>query len=261
MKCCSIFVFSQNFSQPANKAFREFLGRYAHYVLLRAQCFGGMFSEIGVEPSEKRGPSSKSRRPQPKKIITSTCLKSEHLEASQMLLKAGLACALKEDEECENVAIALERVAADLIGLTTAVAKALNNALRSDDYDSDEMDRDLVKKWCEFYSEELLPQTKKMVKSTAPILDAYGLFLPSRMGASVSPDLLQKGLQGGDDSAVTERTSEPEEEDVCHDEPEDDVEESQPAPVDEEEEKDYGDAEEDLYEAEYEYDEYEYDEY
>lgn len=42
---------------------------------------------------------------------------------------------------------------------------------------------------------------------------------------------------------------------------EDDVEESRPAPEDEEEEKDYGDAEEDLYEAEYEYDKYEYDEY
>ena len=47
-----------------------------------------------------------------------------------MLLKAGLACDLKSngEEECENTAIALERVVSDLIGLTGAVTTALNNA-------------------------------------------------------------------------------------------------------------------------------------
>jgi len=245
--------------QPANKTFRAFLGRYAHYVLLRAQCFGGIFTEIGVEPTTN---DSKSKKPQRTKVITSTCLKNEHLEAAQMLLKAGLACAMKDDEECENTAIALERVVSDLIGLTTAVAKALNNALKSSEFDGDVMDRDLVKKWCEFYSEELLPQTKAMVKSTAPTLDAYGLFLPSRMGASVSQDLLQKGLKGAG-GAITDRSADvadsQEDEDVCIES--EDKEEEQEALVEEEEEQEaYGDVNEDLYD-EYEYDEYEYDEY
>jgi hypothetical protein len=242
---------------PATMTFRAFLGRYAHYVLLRAQCFGGIFTEIGVEPTTN---DSKSKKPQPTKVITSTCLKNEHLEAAQMLLKAGLACAMKADEECENTAIALERVVSDLIGLTTAVAKALNNALKSSDYD-DVMDRDLVKKWCEFYSEELLPQTKAMVKSTAPTLDAYGLFLPSRMGASVSQDLLQKGLKGAG-GAITDRSADvaesQEDEDVCLES--EDKEEEQEAPVEDEEQEAYGDVNENMYD-EYEYDEYEYDEY
>lgn len=235
--------------------FRAFLGRYAHYVLLRAQCFGGIFTEIGVEPTTN---DSKSKKAQPTKVITSTCLKNEHLEAAQMLLKAGLACAMKADEECENTAIALERVVSDLIGLTTAVAKALNNALKSRDYD-DVMDRDLVKKWCEFYSEELLPQTKAMVKSTAPTLDAYGLFLPSRMGASVSQDLLQKGLKGAGSDKSADVADSQEDEDVCLESG--DKEEEQEASVEEEEEQEaYGDVNENMYD-EYEYDEYEYDEY
>lgn len=32
--------------------FRAFMGRYAHYVLLRAQCFGGMFDEIATPPAK-----------------------------------------------------------------------------------------------------------------------------------------------------------------------------------------------------------------
>jgi hypothetical protein len=46
------------------------------------------------------------------------------------LLKAGVVCQLKEGEECENTAIASELVASDMIGLTTAVAIALNRALK-----------------------------------------------------------------------------------------------------------------------------------
>ena len=34
-----------------------------------------------------------------------------------------------------------------------------------------------------------------MVKKTAAKLDAYGLFLPSRMGASISQEVLLKGLK------------------------------------------------------------------
>lgn len=166
------------------------MARYAHYVLLRAQCFGGVFDEI----SQKATPSKKDKKAAaaPKKPITSTNLRVEHLEAAKMLLKAGVACQLKEGEECENTAIAAERVASDMIGLTTAVAIALNRALKSDDLEG--ADPALIKRWCEFYSEELLPQTRAMVKKTSAKLDAYGLFLPSRMGASLSPETLQKGL-------------------------------------------------------------------
>lgn len=172
-------------SSPENIKFRAFMSRYAHYVLLRAQCFGGMFEEISTVPK----PDKKKAAPKP---ITSTSLRAENFNAAAMLLKAGIVCQLKEGEECENTAIASERVASDMIGLTTAVAIALNRALKDDDLKG--ADPALLKKWCVFYSEELLPQTKTMVKKTSPKLDAYGLFLPSRMGTSVSPDLLEKGL-------------------------------------------------------------------
>jgi hypothetical protein len=170
-------------STPDNGKFRAFMQRYAHYVLLRAQCFGGMFDEIGTLPrADKKGP----------KPITSTSLRPEHLEAAGLLLKAGVACQLKDGEECENTAIAAERVASDLIGLTTAVAIALNRALKDDDLKG--ANPALLKRWCQFYADELQPQTKAMVKKTSPKLDAFGLFLPSRMGTSVSRDLLDKGL-------------------------------------------------------------------
>jgi ANTH domain len=169
---------------PENGKYRAFLQRYAHFVLLRTQCFGGMFDEIGTLPKadKKKGP----------KPITSTCLRAEHLEAAGLLLKAGVACQLKDGEECENTAIAAERVAADLIGLTTAVAIALNRALKDDELKG--ANPALLKKWCQFYADDLQPQTRAMVKKTSPKLDAFGLFLPSRMGTSVSPELLDKGL-------------------------------------------------------------------
>lgn len=187
-------TFSRSKLQPENVKYRAFLSRYAHYVLLRAQCFGGMFDEISQDPLAGK-PSSKK----PVKPITSTALRPEHLEAAQMLLKAGVACSLKEGEECENTAIAVERVASDMIGLTTAVAIALNRALKGNDLKG--ADPSIIKRWCEFYSEELLPQTKSMVKKTSTKLDAYGLFLPSRMGASVSQDVLQKGLKAVESEA------------------------------------------------------------
>ena len=201
-----------------------------------------------------------------------------------MLLKAGLACELKSngEEECENTAIALERVVSDLIGLTTAVATALNNALRGDyDYDSD-MDWDLIAKWCEFYSSELLVQTKGVMKRTTPTLDAYGLFLPSRMGVSVSQDLLQKGLKGKSSSDGTSSDSAAgTDEKVCKDEAADleedrdvqDEKERAEADLVEDDgdnndrdevaldEKDIVDEDNayDAYDEEYEYEEYEYE--
>ena len=135
-----------------------------------------------------------------------------------MVLKAGIACQLKDGEDCENTALAVERVASDLIALTNSVATALNRALKkgttaatgktTEDDDGKKHgggtdDAALLQKWCEFYRDELLPQTRSMVKKTSSKLDAYGLFLPSRMGTTVSPDVLQKGL-----NAVTTKTDE-----------------------------------------------------
>ena len=236
------------------------MSRYAHYVLLRVQCFGGMFDEIALEPGKDKKSKSK---PKP---ITSTCLRVEHLDASALLLKAGVACQLKDGEECENTAIAAERVASDLIGLTSAVAKALNRALEGDELEG--TDAELIKRWCEFYSEDLLPQTRSMVKKTTPKLDAFGLFLPSRMGATVSQDTLQKGLKlepsdsaaAAEDAEVAEEEEEEDEEDAeekteatgsakDEEEAEDEAEE----PAEEEDEVDEANVED-----EYEYDVEEY---
>ena len=192
------------------------MGRYAHYVLLRAQCFGGMFDEIAAPPAK----DNKKKKAAPKPI-TSTSLKVDHLDAAKLLLKTGVACVLKNGEECENTALAVERVASDLLGLTTVVVGTLTKVLKSDDLNG--ADPVLIKKWCEFYSEELLPQTRGMVKKTAPKLDAFGLFLPSRMGPTISPDLLQKGMkldetdsaveaEVGDSSAATKKELSSEEE-------------------------------------------------
>lgn len=184
-------------NKPENVKFRAFMSRYAHYVLLRAQMFGGMFDEISANPNAA---SKDSKKKAANKPITSSALRTEHLDGAMLLLKAGIACQLKDGEECENTAIAAERVASDMIGLSTSVAMALNRALKDGGLKG--ADPALLKKWCKFYSEELLPQTRAMVKKTSAKLDAYGLFLPSRMGATVSQDLLQKGLSLDEDSVV-----------------------------------------------------------
>lgn len=252
--------------KPDTKAFRAFLARYAHYVLLRAQCFGGMFTEIAEEPrssssrkeSSRSSKSSGSSRDDRKLPLTQTCLKPEHLEASEMLLKAGLACALDDEEVCENTAIALERVVSDLIGLTTAVATALNKAIKCYDTESSSaLDKGLVKKWCEFYKDELLPKTKGMVKKSSPILDPFGMFLPSRMGVSVSQDMLMKGLKESESSSSTDE-NQGEEDDV---ENKNDVEEDVTGDREEADENQASEQQEEVVEDEDLYDEYEYDEY
>lgn len=252
---------------------RSFLARYSQYVLLRAQMFGGLFDEISQKPVPPKG---KKGKPVPKiqmKPITSTNLRVEHLDGAKMLLKAGVACQLKEGEECENTAVAAERVASDLIGLSTAVAIALNRALKSDDLDG--ADPALIKRWCEFYSEELLPKTRAMVKKTSSKLDAYGLFLPSRMGATVSPETLQRGLKadelvsggGGEGSSATADEGENEEgesKDAAGDEVEEkeDAEDKSAEKEEEiaEEEPKKAAADEEAVADGDEYDEYEYEE-
>ena len=249
--------------KPESAKFRAFMGRYAHYVLLRAQCFGGMFDEIAAPPSADK---KKKAAPKP---ITSTSLRSDHLDAAKLLLKTGVACVLKNGEANENTALAVERVASDLLGLTTAVATALNRALKND-ADLKGADPVLIKQWCEFYSEVLLPQTRSMVKQTTPKLDAFGLFLPSRMGASVSPDLLQKGMKLGeiDDSAEVEEdedeekkdASAEEEKETTSDKAEEEVADTEDAPPanDEEEIEEEDDVDDDV--EEFDEEQYEYDE-
>ena len=222
-----------------------------------------MFDEIAAPPSADK---KKKAAPKP---ITSTSLRSDHLDAAKLLLKTGVACVLKNGEANENTALAVERVASDLLGLTTAVATALNRALKND-ADLKGADPVLIKQWCEFYSEVLLPQTRSMVKQTTPKLDAFGLFLPSRMGASVSPDLLQKGMKLGeiDDSAEVEEdedeekkdASAEEEKETTSDKAEEEVADTEDAPPanDEEEIEEEDDVDDDV--EEFDEEQYEYDE-
>lgn len=237
------------------------MARYAHYVLLRAQCFGGMFDEISAAPA-----APKDKKKVVVKPITSTALRVENLDGARMLLQAGMACQLKDGEECENTAIAVERVASDLIGLTAAVAMALNRALKDDDLKG--ADPILIKQWCEFYSEELSPQTRSMVKKTTPKLDAYGLFLPSRMGATVSQDILQKGLKLDETKLDSSEAIDEEEEVIDTEDKKTDVvaadeespvtEEAEPVAEDKEEEAAVETPKEVEEEDEYEYEEEEY---
>ncbi|KAL7522140.1 hypothetical protein ACHAWX_007298 [Stephanocyclus meneghinianus] len=196
-------------TDPDTQGYRAFLSRYAHYVLTRAQTFGGVFNEISLaQMPPSSPPSKKSRSKSSSKSSASVAaannkpknppLCEEHLKFAQMVLKAGLACTLHDGEECESTAMCVERVAADLMGLTAAVAVALKRELKQP---SEIEDESLVKQWCQFYSEELLPDTKKFVKKTSSKLDVYGLYLPSRMSASLPQELLERGLKLGDGEA------------------------------------------------------------
>ena len=198
------------FSQPDTSGFRAFLSRYAHYVLTRAQTFGGIFTEISPAqlapaPSKKGRSKSKGSAASAKPKNPPLC--EEHLKFAQMVLKAGLACTIHETEDSESTAMCVERVAADLMGLTAAVAVALRRELKASQPAEDD---ELIKQWCEFYSEELLPDTKKFCKKMTPKLDAYGLYLPSRISSSLSQELLDKGLKlgAGDEEAAEEEEEE-----------------------------------------------------
>ncbi|KAL7444641.1 hypothetical protein ACHAXH_007274 [Discostella pseudostelligera] len=199
---------------PENQGYRAFLSRYAHYVLTRAQTFGGVFNEISLAtmpspsspPSSKKGGRSKSKVDVKPK---NSPLCEEHLKFAQMVLKAGLACTLHEGEDSESTAMCVERVAADLMGLTAAVATALKRELKQSSSDTEE----LTKQWCEFYADELLPETKKFCKKVTNKLDAYGLYLPSRISASLSPELLEKGLKLGSGSRTSTKEENADEED------------------------------------------------
>lgn len=205
-------------SQPETSGYRAFLSRYAHYVLTRAQTFGGIFNEISLAQTPPPTPSRKGRSKKSASGSSSSAkpknppLCEEHLKFSQMVLKAGLACTLHDGEDSESTATCVERVAADLMGLTAAVATALKRELRQSQSNISEDSEELVKQWCEFYADELLPETKKFCKKVTPKLDMYGLYLPSRIGSSLSQELLEKGLKLGSGSGDKEDEEEEEEE-------------------------------------------------
>lgn len=249
---------------PETSGYRAFLSRYAHYVLTRAQTFGGIFTEISLAamptpPPSKKGRSKSKGSGSVKPKNPPLC--EEHLKFAQMVLKAGLACTLHDREDSESTAMCVERVAADLMGLTAVVATALKRELKQQNISEDS--EELVKQWCEFYSEELLPETKKFCKKVTNKLDAYGLYLPSRMSASLPTDLLEKGLKLGAGAG--------EKEDEEGEEVEEDASDEEKSEKSEEGEVDGGTADEgDVSMAmsanaastqEDEYDEYEYDDY
>ena len=155
------------------------------------------------------------------------------------------------------------------MGLTAAVAVALKRELK----ESNTIDADseaLVKQWCEFYSEELLPDTKKFVKKTSSKLDAYGLYLPSRMSANLPQELLDRGLKlGGEGAANADEEDEDEnEEETKSDKAEDKSDDTASGERSDIEDADEGDAsiamsatsqpDDDQYEYDYDYDD-EYD--
>lgn len=168
-------------------------------------------------------PSKKGGRSKPKgdgalgKKLKNPPLCEEHLKFAHMVLKAGLACTLHDGEDSESTAMCVERVAADLMGLTAAVATALKRELKQSPSSPVELSSssdELTKQWCEFYAEELLPETKKFCKKVTNKLDAYGLYLPSRISASLSPELLEKGLKLGSSGKNGKKEENAEEEDV-----------------------------------------------
>jgi len=149
-----------------------------------------------------------------------------------LVLQAGLMCTLRDGEESENTATCMERVASDLIALTTATAIALQRGL-ADNNNNNRYDAELMKQWCLFYQEELVPKTRSTMKRTSRKLDAYGLYLPSRMGAAVPPELIAKGLTG----AVVEEEENENQEEEENEEEEDQEEEGENDAVEIEENK------------------------
>lgn len=240
-------------NRPETVKYRDFMMRYAHYVLIRTQCFAGMFDEIARPPAPEK---KKKAGPKP---ITSTALRKENLDAARLVLENGVKCTLKNGEECENTALAVERVVSDLIGLSAAVATALNKVLKDDDLHG--ADPAMIKQWCEFYSEELAPQTRAMVKKTAPKLDAFQLYLPSRTSVTVSPDLIQKGLKLDETEAAPAEEGGDEDEEKTAEEDSKEGDSSEGSKEADEPKKEEASAgEEDAVDDEEELDEYEYEE-
>ncbi|GMI06475.1 hypothetical protein TrVE_jg1435 [Triparma verrucosa] len=258
--------------------FKAFLARYAHYVLLRAQCFGGAFGEISGGGSRRSRSSAAS--------IVSGGLRPEHLEAAKMILAAGGKCALKKGEDCDITASCVERVVNDMKSLTGAVGKAIERAVKNGGEGLSSADKKLVSQWCTFYETDLCPKAKEMLKESQSTLDRYGLFVQGRVGGAskeairIGKELGEEvGGEGGDEGEEEgggdgqeekeegeEKREEEEEEEEEGGEEEEEEEEGEKEETDgddEEEEQDGedgegGGGEEEDDEEEYEYDDEEY---
>ena len=188
----------------------DFIARYAHYVIMRAQHFAGPFNDLGVVNVKSSGDKDKDKgrgrgrggrrekkRDEKEQPITKTSLRLELLQASKAVLKAGCECKLRSGEDTEVTAACMERVANDLNLMCSTVATTLSKTLSGGGVNGEGVDKKLVKEWCEFYSAELLPQTKLLLKDTAKNLDRHNIFIPTRLGAGVTSDLLKRGMEGG----------------------------------------------------------------
>lgn len=184
-----------------------FVTRYAHYVLLRTQCFGGAFDEIysTERPTPKQQSKRKSKqRPTAHLKSSNNPLCEEHYKAAELLLKAGTAVCrnLKDDDVDENTALAAERVASDLMALTVACGKALSSRSSSRTQSAPPPPA-LVRQWCVWYRDTLVPQTKQVLHQLSPPLDAFGLYLPSRIPKTgLTASALEEMIAAGENEAA-----------------------------------------------------------
>jgi len=178
--------------------YKKILSKYTRYVLLRTQCFSGMFSELDHTQSiifsklgdiDQKLPLDSESTHIP--CFISTSLNQDNLDAAKLVLRAGVACsALSCEKYSEHIAVAIECLVTDLIGLVRVVGNTLNVALAQDDTNKNKKTQILLDRWCDFYIQLLLPQTKQVIRTTMPLLDRYGLYLPSRTGGSLRNELL-----------------------------------------------------------------------
>lgn len=181
--------------------YKKILSKYTRYVLLRTQCFSGMFSEIDHTRSNLFSSlddvdqnlslcSESTYIP----YFTSTNLNQDNLDAAKLVLRAGVACsALSCEKYSEHIAVAIDCLVKDLIGLVNVVGNTLNVALTQHGINKKNENQILLDRWCDFYIQTLLPQTKQVIRITMPLLDRYGLYLPSRNGKNLKNELLVEG--------------------------------------------------------------------
>jgi len=161
------------------------------------------------------------------KPITSTALRPELLKFSRTTLTSRCACALKRGEDCESTAVCVERVVQDMNILTSVVAGAINRAVKDSEEGKGEeknVDFEILKEWADFYENELLPQTRELLKVTAAKLDRYSIFIPTRISGGVSKEVIDKVRAGGSMPAV-EPAEEEKEAEVVEDKEEEVAEE------------------------------------
>merc|ERR1712157_589765 len=115
-------------------------------------------------------------------------------------------------------------------------------------------DKVLISKWCEFYSQELMKQTRMTMKTCTPTLDRWSLFLPSRIENRVDPDLLEIGLKFAEEDEEDDNVDDGYEDEKSYDDEEDDDQDDY-----DKEEDDDGDDYDQEEEEEEEEDGYEYD--